>query len=685
MGYSLGIDLGATTCAAAVRRGTSIEPCVLGERTTTMPVVALPRADGSTLVGEAADRHCPYEPTLVARMVTARLGQPEPIVVDGAPCDPLALTEAIVGTAIDRAAPAPGMAPDQVVLTFPLRSGDDIEMLLAHAAERVAGAGTTLVPAPIAAVAKVAHDRDLGPDTTVAVVDVGGSSVDVALVRHTPTSFDLIGDPASLTELGGVELDAIVLSLVEGAIGDITSAVSAQDHAGMIALRRVRASCRDAKEHLSTDQAAVVEVALPHARGRVEITREAFERAIEPALSDAVALVLSTIDDAGLIPADLGLVLLTGGSARIPRLAQLVGERTGLAVVVDDAPELTVAMGAALFAEAGADEVPAAPAPAPPVGLPLAAPLAGLPPAGLDTDPGGVFGPVTGEVADPDPALAPPAAPVEPSPPPLPPLPSPASFDPGPMPDDWAAPAATGHQPPADGWGPDDPWEFEPAADWHEPDGRWNDDRTSVFDPQPPPAPAAPGPPSGPPTGQTGGWDGADDRGGGDEFQRLTTSDTDPFGTRAGSLSARLRDRDDEWDDDESGGVDVRLIIGGVAAAVVVVLVAGFALLSGTGGSEEPAIAVADTAPTTESTTTTSTTTTTVPPTTAAPTTTTTEEPTTTSRPPRPTTTTTEAPPAPPPPPPPTTAPPTTAPPPTTTTTVPPTTTTTTAPEDTSP
>ena len=136
MGYSLGIDIGAATCAAAIRRDAALEPCVLGEHGATMPAVALPRADGTTLVGEAADRHSPYEPTLVARMVTSHLDEPGPMVIDGAPHDPVVLTEALVGTVIDRSAPGRGAVPDHVVLTYPLRAGDAPRALLAEAAGR---------------------------------------------------------------------------------------------------------------------------------------------------------------------------------------------------------------------------------------------------------------------------------------------------------------------------------------------------------------------------------------------------------------------------------------------------------------------------------------------------------------------------------------------------------------------
>ncbi|HEX6424538.1 MAG TPA: Hsp70 family protein, partial [Acidimicrobiales bacterium] len=453
MGYSLGIDIGAATCAAAIRNETALEPCVLGELGSTMPAVALPRADGTTLVGEAADRHSAYEPTLVARTVTSHLDDPGPIVIDGAHHDPVLLTEALVGTVIDRSAPAPGAVPDHVVLTFPLRSGDAPRALLVEAADRVAGAPVTTVPEPVAAVAKLARDRDLG-DMIVAVVDFGGSTVDVTLVHRSPEAFDLVGDPVSMEDFGGVDVDVAMLALVEGAIGDVSSAVDPDDRNAMIALRRLRNACRAAKEALSTADAAVVEVALPHARGRVEVTRQALEDAVEDRMTEAADLVLAAIDGAGLLPADLGLVLLTGGSARMPLFSQLVADRTGLPVVVDDAPELTVCLGAALFATvpAGARvDLPPAGAPTPLAGrgadLAAAAPLLGaLPPSLFDMAPGGPDAGAGGPgdlVPPPAPNLLDTAGhgPVNTGPVPLDAPPPATPFDTGPVPLDAPPPA----------------------------------------------------------------------------------------------------------------------------------------------------------------------------------------------------------------------------------------------------
>ncbi|HEX6569215.1 MAG TPA: Hsp70 family protein [Acidimicrobiales bacterium] len=682
MGYSLGIDIGATTCAAAMRHGAALEARPLGERGTTMPAVALPRPDGSTLVGEAADRHSAYEPTLVARMIAARLDDAEPVVIDGTPHDPLTLTEALIGTVIDRATPESGDAPDRVVVTYPLRGGDAAEVLLAVAAARAIGGAATLVPEPIAAVAKLARERDLGDDVIVAVVDFGGSSVDVTLVHRTPEAIDLVSDPASLPDLGGVDLDAAMLSLVEGAIGDVTSTINPDDRAGMAALRRLRASCREAKERLSVDHAAVVDVALPHARGRVEVTREAFERAVEPQLAEAVELVLATIGNAGLIPSDVSLALLTGGSARVPTLARLVAERTGLPIVVDHAPELTTALGAALFADVaaapagGPPEVPSDVPPAPvllpgfgaeptEVGAPLPAvpPPAPALPGALDPEPAAFTGGPLGFDTGPQPLAADPydtgptafgTAAYDTGPQPL--ASGPHSYGSGPVPlaagppaDDWPAP---------DGNHADDPWDPVPADGWQGADNLWDDQRTSVFDP--PPAPDLP------PPEPVAEWGQPTD----EEFQRLRTSDTDPFVGRGTSLSSRLRERRDDWsdDDDGPGPLDMRLVVGGIVAAVLVVIVGGYALLSGTGAGDDPGIAVAGTSASTSSTTEPTTTSTTAPTTTESTTTTTEEETTTTEwRPPA--TTATTAPPT-------TTTPPTTRP----STTRPPNTTTTTAP-----
>jgi actin-like ATPase involved in cell morphogenesis len=660
MELTLGIDLGATACAVARQQGAQVEVCPVGEHGTTMPAATLSRRDGTTLVGEAADHASPYEPTLVNRLVASRLDEPGPTVVDGQVYEPLALTEALLAALVDRAGPAPDGRQPSLVLTYPLRSGRAVEDLLTTAAANVTGSAPTLVPEPVAAVAHAVHSHDLGADAVLAVVDVGGSSSDVTLVHRTPTSFDLVGEPASLPGFGGTDLDATVLTLVESAIGDVTSMVSTADVAGMLALRRLRAACRRAKERLSSAPETVVEVALRHARGHVEITRRAFERTVEPDLVLVADLVATTIEGAGLIPADLGGLVLTGGSAPIPLLAELLSTRTGLSVTVADEPDLATALGAALFGDGGAVDIGDTGE--------LVAPLAGpsLAPSLLSAS----------DPPPPAPSLLPPSDPPAPGLPPpapslLPPSDPPApDLAPEPIVDRWwddAAPAGVpaGAMPDSAGWddtgaggwaaddapvdGPidapvdapvDAPWPWEdgdavaerPRADarWDDPDGPgpgdpagdappwaadarpwdgdappWEDARTSVF------APPSGGPGPGGGTSDAGGdeaaeWGQTSDA----EVRRLRTSDTDPFGSRGGSLGHRHRvvsygsgdDADDDaWDDDEDRpSVDPRIVIGGGVAAALALVVGAYGFLS-SAGSDDTGLAIAESGITTTS------------------------------------------------------------------------------------
>jgi actin-like ATPase involved in cell morphogenesis len=673
MGYTLGVDLGTATCAAAVgdpataTSTVTVERCAVGETSAHMPAVALPMADGHVLVGEEADQRCAYEPALVARMVAGRVGDAEPVVVDGRPCDPSVLTGALLGAVLVRATHQRGGRPANLTLTYPLRGGDATERLLAEAGEGVSGIVPTLVPEPVAAVAARAYDGRLAAGATFAVVDVGATSSDVTLVHATSTTFDLVGDPASLPEVGGAELDAVVLDLVESAIGDVTSVVDPADRTGMLALRRLRTACRRAKERLSSRDAAVVEVALAHARGHVEITRAAFEHAAEPHLARIADLLASTIDGAGLVGADLAGALLTGGSAHIPRLAQRLTERTGVEVFVDDEPDLTVARGAALYDDPS---------------------WAGRWPAGLQ--------PGVASASD--------AAPPPPS------LPSRAGVATGEVPLLPVAGTTTGEQPwtAGEAAGGSD----ETAGGFGEPEGEpnvWEDGRTSVFDPAPP---VASGPGADAPSPAE--WGQTSD----EEVRRLRTSDTDPFGSRGRALSQRLRQQGlvandgsvdpgagaDEWADVWAGAaharpgsgsvgpdeepergdegldwgdgnrdkpdmlLDPRILVGIVLVAALALLAGAYGLLRGD-GSENAGLELADGAITTTTERSTTTSETTAPSTTAP---STTEAPTTTESPPR---TTTTEPPDPQPPPPPPTPPPTPVP--TTTTTRPPTTTTT--------
>ena len=654
MTYSLGVDLGTTTSAAALRRGSRLEVCALGDLTATMPSVALERADGSLLVGEAAAARALYDTTLVARHVTAHLDDGEPIALDGRPHDPVRLTQGLLETVIDRVRRLYGDRPQDVVLTYPLFPPGGSPALLERVGQATVG-GAVLIPHPVAAVAKLAHDVEIAVGTTVAVLDLGGGTFEVTIVRRSHDGFDVVGRPGGLADLGGVEFDDAVFARVDAELGHVLQAVPRNDVEGMAALRRLRVACRAAKEWLSSSPDTTVEVALPNLSTWVPIRRADLESDIRPALMAAVDAVAQTIAASELAPADVHVALLVGGSSRIPLFGELVASRLGLPVVADPFPELTVALGAALFGSDGP------PPPPPPAGVAAARddPGSGARDA-AGGEPGDDVGALAAWFADPagGPTPVPASAPAHGSAAPWDDLPEGPPTDDGDA-DAWDADAWDGGDPDAtegawgasaddagepewDAAGGDDPGD---AVDWHggewtEAVGDWGDTAAVVA--------AAPGRRTGPTTGETDLW---------------------------GPPSRRRRGRPSDGDDEDDGpdrqsgedqgeGTNPRLIAAIIGGALAIVGIAGVALATGMGGADDPQLTLVDPARSAITTTT--------------PSTATTEPPTTITT--STTTTTTEPEPEPvwePPPPPPSTEPPTTA---ATTTTAPPTTTTTARP-----
>ncbi len=664
MTYSLGVDLGTTTSAAALRRGTRLEVCALGDLAATMPSVVLEGSDGSLLVGEAAAQRTRYETTLVARHITAHLDDRPAIVLDGRPHDPAHLTQALLETVIDRVRRLHGDRPRDVVLTYPLFPPGGSQALLERVGRAAVG-GARLIPHPVAAVAKLAHDIDIALGTTVAVLDFGGGTLEATIVRRTDSGFDVVGPPGGLADFGGVEIDDAVFTRVDAELGGVLQAVPREDVEGMAALRRLRVACRAAKEWLSSSPDATVEVTLPDMSTWIPIRRTDLENDIGPALLAAVDVVSRTIAASGLAPADVHVALLVGGSSRIPLFGELVSGRLGLPIVADAFPELTVALGAALF---GADGPTSPPPPGP-----------------------GAEAGIADDVADDVAALAAWFADPTANRPDLPgtgPGPVPAMARDGlPQAQPMSGDSANGDESGADEWyggaGADEWYGGAGADEWYG-DESSGDERDAGAD-----VDAWYGDESGADEDadfwDATKWNGGERTGSGEPRGEVSKTVASPAGGRRmagpttgetdlwGPPSRRQRPpRSEGADDDGSTGAppghadtertNSRLVMVILGAALAVLGIAGAALATGMGDADEPSLTLVDPARSAVTTTTS--------PSTSAPSTATTAPSTTT------TTTTPEPEPAwePPTTPPPTTVPPTTRP--TTTTTAPPTTTT---------
>jgi actin-like ATPase involved in cell morphogenesis len=357
--YILGVDLGTTFTAAAIAEGGQLEVFQLGTRTASIPSVVAVREGGEVLVGEAAERRALQEPNRVAREFKRRLGDPTPLTLGGTPYSAESLTAMLLRAVVAQVERERGEAPERLVITHPASYGAYKLDLLRLAVDEARVGPATFVSEPQAAAAYYARRERIDVGAAVAVYDFGGGTFDAAVVRRTADGFDLLGTPTGLDRLGGIDIDQAVFAHVDESVGGRISALDADDTSVLNAVADLRASGRDAKEALSADTDTVVGIALPDLHTDVRLTRAELETMIRPRLADTLDALEQTVRSAGLEFADLDRVLLVGGSAQIPLVAELVASRTGRPIAVDANPKHSISLGAAAIG-AGDVDVPAA-------------------------------------------------------------------------------------------------------------------------------------------------------------------------------------------------------------------------------------------------------------------------------------------------------------------------------------
>jgi len=345
-GIRLGVDLGTTWTAAALRRGGIVKALDLGTDAPAMPSVLAVEA-GEVIAGERAERQLLADPASGLRECKRRLGDTTPMVMGGKPYGAEALMAHLLRHVVQVASEAAEGQPEEIVLTHPANWGD-YKLDLIREAARLAGVGeATLLAEPVAAALHYVSLGRISPGDVVAVYDFGGGTFDATVVRCTEQGAEILGQPEGLERVGGVDLDQIVILHVDQALDGRLRELDSTDPEARRALARLRAECTEAKEALSSDTEASIPVALPGLHTEVRITRDEFEATARARIADTLGALDRTIAAAAVEPSALAGVLLVGGSSRIPIVAEEVGRRIGRPTLLDADPKLVVALGAA--------------------------------------------------------------------------------------------------------------------------------------------------------------------------------------------------------------------------------------------------------------------------------------------------------------------------------------------------
>lgn len=355
---AVGIDLGTTNSLVAALRSGVAAPLADAEGRLILPSAVRYHGD-HVEVGESARRAASLDPLntvlsvkrlmgrgvadihqlgeqLPYRFVAGESHMPFIETVQGAK-SPVEVSAEILKVLRTRAEEALGGELVGAVITVPAYF-DDAQRQATKDAARLAGLNVLrLLNEPTAAA--VAYGLDQNAEGVVAIYDLGGGTFDISILRLTGGVFEVLATGGD-TALGGDDFDhAIADWLIErsGLSSDLDPAAQR---------RLLQAACA-AKEALTAADRA--EVLLDGWRG--ELTREQFDALIEPLVARSLKACRRAVRDSGVELEEVGAVVMVGGSTRVPRVRQAVGELFGREPLTDIDPDQVVAIGAAVQAD----------------------------------------------------------------------------------------------------------------------------------------------------------------------------------------------------------------------------------------------------------------------------------------------------------------------------------------------
>ncbi|WP_281365050.1 Hsp70 family protein [Phytohabitans houttuyneae] len=242
-----------------------------------------------------------------------------------------------------------GEPAEQVVVSHPAAWGAYRRELLHRALWEIGLADVTLLPEPV--VAAESHAARGLRGRTFGVYSLGGSDYEASVVRWAEgIGFQLLGSAGAIEPFGGADVDEALVDHVRSRLDRDLREVFARGPQARIALYGLRRECRRVKEELTSAAAAEVVLSTSHGHVRVPVTRAELEELVRPALELSVETLAQVIRSCGLRRRELDGMLLVGGAARMPLVAELLRAALPGPVGLEAEPQSTAAAGAALAA-----------------------------------------------------------------------------------------------------------------------------------------------------------------------------------------------------------------------------------------------------------------------------------------------------------------------------------------------
>ena len=349
MGKVIGIDLGTTnSCVSVVENNVPvIIPGTSGSMTT--PSVVAFTKKGERLVGESARRQAVTNPDRTISSVKRHMGTNWSVKIDGTEYKSQTISAMILRQLKKDAEEFLGETVTDAVITVPAYF-NDIQRQATKDAGRIAGLNVKrIINEPTSAA--LSYGLNHGEAQKVMVYDLGGGTFDVSIIEIGDGVVEVLAT-AGDNHLGGDDFDE---RIVQWIVQNFRNEYHVDLNKDFAAMQRVRDSAERTKKELSSSGTShIVLPYLTQVKGEavhmdMTLTRAKFEELISDLVARTEEPVRNALNDARINPAQLGRVLLVGGSTRIPAIQDKVRQMTGKEPSKNINPDECVAKGAAIL------------------------------------------------------------------------------------------------------------------------------------------------------------------------------------------------------------------------------------------------------------------------------------------------------------------------------------------------
>mgnify|MGYP004493174253 FL=1 len=362
MSKIIGIDLGTTNSCVAVMEGGKPTVIANTEGARTTPSVVAFTKNGERLVGEPAKRQAVTNAENTISSIKRDMGTDRGRTIEGKKYSPQQISAMILQKLKADAESYLGEKVTEAVITVPAYF-NDAQRQATKDAGKIAGLDVKrIINEPTAAA--LAYGLDNEKEQKIMVYDLGGGTFDVSIIEIGDGVIEVLSTNGD-THLGGDDFDQ---KIIDWMVAEFKNANGVDLSSDKMAMQRLKEAAEKAKKELSS--ATTTNINLPfismNANGPLHfdmnLSRAKFDELTHDLVERTAIPVQNALKDAGITAADLGKVLLVGGSTRIPAVQEKVKQLTGHEPNKSLNPDECVALGASvqggkLAGDAGAGDI----------------------------------------------------------------------------------------------------------------------------------------------------------------------------------------------------------------------------------------------------------------------------------------------------------------------------------------